>query len=140
MESVSAVTATPSVELGTERVVAGEKYVYIYNAGASAAAPLGMIRPTSATGAYTCAVSSVSGDMPVAFVKHVTIPSGSYGWGLVKGMLTISVASSASDQAAGPKAVGANGIIVTNTAGYYLIGDLVSAVVSGNSLAMLISL
>ena len=34
-ESVSAVTATPSVEVGTRRYYKGKDYIYCYNAGGS---------------------------------------------------------------------------------------------------------
>jgi hypothetical protein len=139
-ESISAVTATPSVDIGTVREHAGEKYVYFYNAGATAGVGLGLVRPTSATGAYTMAVSSASGDFCHGFVKHASVASGSYAWALTKGMLTFAVASSASDQAAGAKALGANGLIATNTAGYFLVGDAQSSVVSGNSGTLCVSL
>lgn len=134
MKGISNVTAVPDVELGTERVESGEKYVYIYNCGGTAAVRLGMSRPASAfAGLYSCAVTSVSGDMAVGFVKHVAIPSGEYGWLLKKGKVAVDVLSSASDQAAGPKTLGANGLIATLGAGYYSCGELTTAIVSGNT-------
>lgn len=135
-EGVSMVTATSKHELGTERVVSGEKYLLVYNCGGSTAAvgaPLS--RPLSASaGLYSCSASSASGDMVLGYVKHVAIPSGEYGWALTKGALTVAVASSASDQAAGNKAAGAAGVSVsTIAAGGFIVGELTTAIVSGNS-------
>jgi len=133
-ESVSAVTATPSVELGTERVVAGEKYIYVHNCGTgSTGVGVGLIRPASAfAGLYSCSVSSASGDMVVGFVKHATIPTLNYGWALTDGAVTVAISSSASSLAAGPVGVGANGAVATHTIGY-AVGQITTAIVSGNS-------
>lgn len=134
-KGISNVTATPDVELGTERVEDGEKFLYVYNCGGSTAAVRsGMSRPASASaGIYSGSVSSVSGDVCLGFVKHVAIPSGEYGWILTRGNVTVQVASSASDQAAGPKTLGAAGLIATMGAGYAVCGELTTAIVSGNS-------
>ena len=142
-ESVSAVTATPSVELGTERTEAGEKYVYVYNAGGTTAAKgFGLSRPASAAaGLYSASVSAASGDVCVGFVKHADIGAGSYGWALKRGLVTIAVASSASDQSAGVKAIGGGtGKVVTHAAAYFPVGELTTAVVSGNSGALFVNL
>jgi hypothetical protein len=135
VNGISFVTATQQYELGEERIESGEKYVYVYNCGGhTAAVRLGMSRPASAAaGLYSASVSSVSGDMPLGFVKHVAIPSGEYGWILKKGRVEVAVASSASDQAAGAKALGAAGLVATLGAGYFAIGELTTAIVSGNS-------
>jgi len=133
---VSMVTAVPTVALGTERIESGEKYVYVYNCGGSTAGvACGMTRPISAfAGMYSGSVSAVSGDMCLGFVKHVAIPSGEYGWALTRGLLTITVASSASDQAAGVKGVGPLGVgACTIAAGMFPVGELTTAIVSGNS-------
>jgi len=140
-KGISNVTAVPDAELGTERIESGEKYVYVYNCGGTAAVRLGMSRPASAAaGLYSAAVTSVSGDMPLGFVKHVAIPSGEYGWILRKGLVQVSVASGASDQAAGSKALGANGLVATLGAGYFAIGELTTAIVSGNTGTLYVNL
>ncbi len=142
-ESVSAVTATPSVELGTERVVAGEKYVYVHNAGISTAGVgKGLSRPVSAAaGMYSASVSAASGDLCIGFVKHAAIPTLNYGWALTKGLVTVAVASAASSQSLGLKAIGAGtGDVVTLTAGYFAVGELTSAIVSGNSGSLFVSI
>jgi hypothetical protein len=134
-KGISNVTAVADVELGTKRTEAGEDYVYVYNCGGNTAAVrLGVSRPASAyAGLYSVSVSSVSGDLPVGFVKHVAIPSEEYGWVLTRGLVSVSVASSASDQAAGAKALGALGLVATLGAGYAPIGELTTAIVSGNT-------
>lgn len=139
-ESVSAVTATPSVEVGSKRTVAGEDYVYIFNCGVSTASVgIGLIRPASAfAGIYSCSVSSVSGDQCTGFVKHADIPTLNYGWAMKRGLVTVSVSSFASTVAAGAVALGVNGVIATHTSGY-AIGQITTAIVSGNSGALLVA-
>lgn len=140
-EGVSAVTSTPSVELGTTRTVAGEDYVYVYNAGGAATGTgVGLSRPVSAAaGLYSVTASSASGDLCIGFVKHATLGSGQYGWALTYGLVTVAVASSASSQSAGPKALGANGLVATAAAGNHIIGELTTIIVSGNSGALLVN-
>lgn len=134
-ESVSAVTATPSVELGTERTVAGQKYVYIHNCGISTASVgYGLVRPASAAaGLYSCSVSSVSGDQCIGFVKHADIPTLYYAWALTDGLVGLQVSSGASTVAAGAVGLGINGNIATHTVGY-AVAQVLTQVVSGNSL------
>lgn len=141
-ESVSMVTAAPKHELGTERNEGGTKYLLVYNCGGSTASQgKGMSRPVSAAaGLYSGSVSSVSGDLPLGFVKHADIPAGEYGWVVTRGLVTVAVASSASSQDIGPKALGPLGVIATLTAGYYPIGELTTAIVSGNSGALYVAL
>jgi hypothetical protein len=142
-ESVSAVTSTPSVEVGTERTVAGEKYVYVYNpGGAATGVGVGLSRPASASaGMYSLTASSASGDLAVAFVKHATIGAAQYGWALRKGLVTVAVASGASSQSAGIKGLGANGLVATYITGAHAIpGELLTAIVSGNSGSLYINI
>jgi len=94
-ESVSQVTATPSVELGTRRVVDGEEYVYCYNAGGGqASVNLGVKLITGASG-YSIAQTSITDvfNPLVGVVKHSTMAAGDYGWVMVKGFATVKVVS-----------------------------------------------
>lgn len=140
-ETVSHVTASPKVALGTERVVAGEAYRYVHNAGGgTAGVGSGLNRPASAAaGLYSAAVSSVSGDMCVGFVKHVAIPSGEYGWALTRGLVTVAISSSASSVSTGAVGLGAAGAIATHTVGH-VVGQITTAIVSGNSGALYVQL
>jgi hypothetical protein len=133
-ESVSNVTSTPSVELGTERKYAGETYRYIHHCGiATAAVGLGLTRPASAfAGLYSASVSSASGDVCVGFIKHAQMTPNQYGWALIRGLVTVAVSSGASSVAAGAIALGANGVVATHTSGLPC-GQLLTAIVSGNS-------
>ena len=84
-ESVSNVTATPSVQLGTRTIVNGEDYCYIYNAAADTATKDHGVIITAMTG-YSISLQSVT--MVGGFfglVKHADIPAASYGWVLTKG-------------------------------------------------------
>jgi hypothetical protein len=85
-ESVSAVTATPSVEVGTIREDGDEKYVYVYNAGNSQIS-VGKCAVVSAVSGYSVTVSSVSGDFAVGFCKHATLTTGTYGWLVTRGFV-----------------------------------------------------
>lgn len=94
-ESVSQVTATPSVALGSRVIHKGEEYVYCYNAGgSSAAAGKGVKFVTGASG-YSVAVTSLTDvfNPCVGVVKHAAIGSGEYGWVLSKGFVSVSLVS-----------------------------------------------
>lgn len=140
-KGISNVTAVPDVELGVERVESGEVYRYVYNCGGSSISTgKGVSRPVSAAaGLYSVSVSGALGDVCLGFVKHVAIPAGEYGWVLKRGLVTVAVASSASDQSAGPKAMGAAGIVSTFAAGLTCIGELTTLIVSGNSGALFVN-
>lgn len=90
-ESVSNVTATNSVELGTRAVVDGRSYCYVYNGGNS---EIGVGRGVIATGTsgYTVTVSSVTGvDAFVGVCYHATIATGYYGWVVSRGHTKIKM-------------------------------------------------
>lgn len=94
-ESVSQVTATPSVALGSRRVFQGEEYVYCYNSGgAQASINLGVKVITGASG-YSIAQTSVTDvfNPCVGVVKHSTMAAADYGWVMVRGFATVKVVS-----------------------------------------------
>lgn len=94
-EGISAVTATPSVAIGSRRVHQGEEYVYCYNSGgSSAAAGKGVKFITGASG-YSVAVTSLTDTFNpfVGVVKHVAIGSAEYGWVMTRGFASVSVVS-----------------------------------------------
>lgn len=88
-ESVSNVTLTNSVGLGEVRFIAGEEYVYVYNAG-GASITVGYLAVMSANTGFSVTVTSVTGyDYPIGFVKHATLITASYGWLLTRGFTTV---------------------------------------------------
>jgi len=94
-ESVSQVTATPSVGLGTRVIWKGEEYVYAYNAGGAAINKgLGVKFITGASG-YSIAATSITDTFnPCAgFVKHSTFAAGDYGWIMTKGFASVTLVS-----------------------------------------------
>lgn len=145
-ESVSAVTATNSVDLGTVRTQGGETYVYVYNAGAQQIS-VGRCAVLSANSGFSVTVSSVTGyDIPMGFAKHATITTGAYGWLLVRGFTTVKNEMASTAMALGdPIVVAANGgmqqLNVSTTAlcgavgliGVPAVGIVVSACASGGT-------
>lgn len=137
-ESVSAVTATPSVEVGTNRVEGGNHYVYVYNdCNSTIAIGNGMVLQSGATG-YSCSISSVTAtDLCVGVVKHANITTGTYGWALTKGFGTVQMLASSGSVAVGVGIeLGANGLFapVSNTTGNgSVVGKALAAIVSGAS-------
>jgi hypothetical protein len=92
-EGVSAVTATPSVQLGTRRNHEGNDYIYVYNAG-NAQISQGMIAfnpGTSLSSGYSVTVSNaasqVGGIRAVGVVHNVTLTTGTYGWVCCRGVV-----------------------------------------------------
>jgi hypothetical protein len=142
-QGASMVTASPKADLGTLSIIDNELYQLVYNCGGSTASVgQSLSRPASAfAGLYSVSVSGSAGGFCMGYVKHADIPTGEYGWALRRGLVTVTVASSASDQAAGPKAIGAAGVAVsTAAAGGHLVGELLTAIVSGNSGSLFVNL
>jgi hypothetical protein len=126
-ESVSAVTATPSIEVGSERVEGDEHYVYVYNAGNSQIS-VGRVAIASAVSGYSVTVSSISGDFAVGLVKHATMTTGTYGWLCTRGFVdsvTNGMASTAL-AAGNPIQVAADGSVCKGETGPY-IGKMMTA-------------
>jgi hypothetical protein len=93
-ESVSAVTATNSVSLGSRRTEGGNDYVYVYNAGGTPIIPTyGAI--LSANSAYSITISSALGDRCAGVVKHTTMTTGTYGWLCTRGPVTVQMGTAA---------------------------------------------
>jgi len=87
-ESVSNVTSTNSVELGSRRRDAdGYEYIYCYNAGNSQLSPGFGCIVVSGTSGYSVTITSVAGGAHdfVGVVKHATVATAKYGWILYKG-------------------------------------------------------
>ena len=87
-ESVSAVTATPSVQVGTRRLADGREYIYAYNDGgiANKGAPVIM---TAVSGYSFVKTYATAADTSVAFLgilHNATCAAGSYAWVCTRGV------------------------------------------------------
>jgi len=85
-ESVSAVTASPSVSIGTRRLEGGREYLYACN-GATHTAAVGYCVIASAMSGGSFTVTAVGGEIPMGVVMHAAIPGGSYGWLMTRGIV-----------------------------------------------------
>lgn len=106
-ESVSAITASPSVPLGTRRLEANKEYVYVYNIGTTAAVGYGLI--ASLNSGYSVTVSSALKDRCMGVVQNTDLTTNYYGWAQVKNVANI--------------AVGADHATVATGEGIYLIAN-----------------
>lgn len=115
-ESVSAVTATPSVDIGTRRWHDGREYLYVYNTG-GAASP-GYVMISTATSGYTCVVTYAFGaNKPLAMgvVRNATLTTGTYGWIVSRGHCDLYNVGTSSVAVGNRLALGANGAVFVDT-------------------------
>jgi hypothetical protein len=104
-ESVSAVTATPSVDVGTTRIHGGIFYRYMYNGGSVAYKGCPVVMTASTAGnTFVVTVATIdicttaAGTREGGFVgtiHNATCAAGSYCWVATKGMLNCRPQSSA---------------------------------------------
>lgn len=92
VESVSAVTATPSVSLGERRFESGRKYIYVYNKSTQQISPGYAVVLSSSTGySVTPSVDTTTmTELPFGIVNEATIPSNYYGWVVTEGFVQLS--------------------------------------------------
>lgn len=142
-ESVSNVTATPSVQLGAVIFADGEHYEYVY---AVKELPVGYGAVYSGTSGHSCvATGAVSGEHCAGWVKHATISSGSYGWLLKKGVVDAKNARASTAPVINQIAyLGSDGGFVTDTPVVtsaidhgHIVGKILSAGASGGTGASL---
>lgn len=135
-ESVSAVTATPSVDLGTRRTFNGEDYVYVYNAGGSQAVPGNLMVPSANTG-YSCTLTSVTAiDFPFGFVKHATLTTATYGWLLTRGFTNVQNGMASTALAQGDLlGVAANGKVQVYLTATLITGPIIGTVLQATGSA-----
>ena len=136
-ESVSAVTLTNTVDLGTRATDGGNEYIYVYNAGNSQISKGHAAILSAATG-YSVTVSSITMvDFALGMVKHSTMATATYGWLLTKGFATFIAGANDSFAAGNPISLGIDGAFVYKTisTGFVspAIGKAVQATASGVS-------
>lgn len=137
-ESVSAVTATPSVQLGTRCNVGGNDYVYVYAAGG--AINKGNAAIITGTSGYSVNVTSVTMvDLGVGICRNATIAAGSYGWLMTRGFSDFNAGANDSFAVGNPLALAVDGLFANKTisTGYVtpVVGRCLSACASGLSAA-----
>lgn len=112
-ESVSAVTATPSVALGSRRTHAGEEYVYCYNAGGATLSQKMVAKLITGASGYSVAATALTDvySPAVGVVKHADIAAASYGWVLRRGFASVVVVSATTADYT-PIACGASGAVI----------------------------
>ena len=90
-ESVSAVTATNTVELGTERWQDGVKCIYVYNKSTSTAAVKhGVVYSASSGYSVTVSCVAAAGTRCAGVVVHTELDPSDYGWIAVKGNVHVT--------------------------------------------------
>lgn len=111
-ESVSAVTATPSVELGSRRIQAGEEYVYVYNDGGANINPGNGCVMSGNTGMSVTVSSTTFFNACIGVVKHATLTTGTYGWVMTRGFSNLKMHADSSGIVGNPVYLGLNGTFV----------------------------
>lgn len=136
-ETVSAVTATNSVEVGTNRRVGNDDYIYVYNAGNSQINP-GYCAVVSSVSGYSVTLSSVTSvDLAVGHCKHATLTTATYGWLLTRGFAQVQLGANDSMVAGAILRAGVDGTYAaaTNATGNIspIIGKAMGAAASAGT-------
>ena len=98
-ESVSQITASPSVALGTRRWEGNKEFVYVYNTGTTAAVGYGMIQ--SLNSGFSVTVSAALKDRCFGVVQNTDLMTNYYGWLQVKGVANVAVSADHATAATG---------------------------------------
>jgi hypothetical protein len=135
-EPTSAVTLTPSVDLGTRRYEGGKEYIYVYNdGGASITSGYGVT--VSLLSGYSVTVSSVTQVNHCVGVANTTFPTAAYGWIQTKGFCKIKLSANNSMALQDPMKLGTDGLFGVNSVATGNIdlqcGFSIQAVASGGS-------
>ena len=137
-ESVSAVTASPSVDLGIRRVVDGNEYIYCFNAGnvqISQGMP-GLINSANSNFSVSAsnAVSQSGWHKFVGVCHNATLTTATYGWLMSKGVAIVALDASAVSMNSGDLlALGVDGGFVA------AVGTSATAVPVGFAIASIVT-
>jgi len=136
-ESVSAVTTTNTVELGTRRTEGENDYIYVYNNGASDINP-GHGATVSALTGYSVTVSSVTSINPcIGVCMHTTFTTATYGWLVTKGIAVVEATANTGIAVGDALVLGTDGVHtrLTGATGYFFPAHAyaVAATASGGS-------
>jgi hypothetical protein len=101
---------TNDAEVGTVCRVGDEEYIKVYNTGADRQISKGLGATCSLVTGYSVTVSSVSNDVFVGVVKHSTLTTGTYGWLVRKGFVSVNLGADGSCAAGAPLMAGVDGV------------------------------
>ena len=111
VESVSNVTASPSVQNGAIRVENGDVYRYVYNDCNSQIIPgLGVIISSNSGFSVTLSSTTNSGGF-FGIVHNATLTTGTYGWVMTAGFCKIKAPAGSGIVAGAALGVGADGVV-----------------------------
>lgn len=141
-EAVTAVTATPSVDIGTKKTEGGFDYIYVYNdCNSTIPTGHGAVLQSGVSG-MSVTVSSVTNVGCLIGVAVNTLTTGTYGWLMTRGITAIECNTTSGTVAAGDGlTLGVNGQFnrITGTsgatagAGATIYGTALEAINSGAS-------
>lgn len=133
-ESVSAVTASNSIQLGTERWQDGRLYRYVYNMSTSTATTKhGVVH--SAASAHSVTISSVGGEGLAGVVYNADIGPTEYGWVVIKGPVPLTSDGNSAIAAGDRVVLGAAGAFTRSTGGTGYTGVVVATPVEATTTA-----
>jgi hypothetical protein len=115
-ESVSAVTATNTVSIGTRRYEGGREWLYVYNGNTEQWVPGRGVRLASGATGYTGdiaipAATTFSAAVCLGVVVNATITTGAYGWIARQGFVQL--------ENFGATSIGAGEPVVLHTSGTF---------------------
>lgn len=113
-ESVSNVTQTGNVALGTRTVYKGEEYIYCYNAGGAAIAPGNGVKLVTGASGYSVAATSLTdvANPCVGVCHNESFAAGDYGFIMSRGFRSVVMVSATTADYL-PIALGAAGKFVS---------------------------
>lgn len=122
-ESLSCTTTVPEFTLGARHHESGNEYVYVYNGAANSKITTGQpavlqASSSSLTSGYTVTVTNAASQVGfLAIVAQNTFATGTYGFGLVKGVSLVALdASEVSMNVGDYLALGVDGGFVARSA------------------------
>lgn len=138
-ESVSAVTATNSVNVGMRRLDdSGNEYVYCFNASNSQISQGQFCVPATAVSGYSVTVTNTAGgmDLGIGVARNATATTGQFFWAMTRGFSGISLdnCSGVTGQVLALGSLG-NFQVLTSAAGSFVtavpVGRLSTSVATG---------
>ena len=123
-ESVSAVTATNSVALGSVRYESGKEYTYVYNGNTEQITTGRGVRLASAATGYTVdvavpAISTCSANVLFGVCVNATFTTATYGWICKRGFVQL--------ENIGASSIGAGDIVHLTTSGTFRYYSAITA-------------